>query len=214
MKALAICLNYLLLRAKFLTFHFPTSNFSRQCPPRCSKRPSEPLAGLNHSSNKVSFNTQDEIQDSHLSGHQIPVQHHERPGLQSELEGPKPTNAQLPTEDNGYQTYKAAGKLTGKRAIITGGDSGIGRATAILYAMEGATSLITYLPQEQSDADETKRRVEELGQKCYLFATDLRGKENCKKVVDAAVKEMGGIDILVNNAGTQNMIEDIKDLEE
>lgn len=80
--------------------------------------------------------------------------------------------------------------------------------------MEGASSLITYLPQEQKDADETKCRVEELGQKCYLFATDLRGKENCKKVVDAAVKEMGGINILVNNAGTQNMIEDIKDLEE
>lgn len=104
--------------------------------------------------------------------------------------------------------------MTGKKAIITGGDSGIGRATAILFAMEGASSLITYLPQEQKDADETKRRVEELGQKCYLFATDLRGKENCKKVVEAAVKEMGGINILVNNAGTQNMIEDIKDLEE
>lgn len=74
--------------------------------------------------------------------------------------------------------------------------------------------MITYLPQEQKDADETKRRVEELGQKCHLFATDLRGKENCKKVVETAVKDMGGINILVNNAGTQNMIEDIKDLEE
>lgn len=80
--------------------------------------------------------------------------------------------------------------------------------------MEGASSFIAYLPQEQEDANETKRRVEELGQKCWLFATDLRGKENCKKVVDTAVKEMGGIDILINNAGTQNMIEDINDLKE
>lgn len=101
-----------------------------------------------------------------------------------------------------------------KRAIITGGDSGIGRAIAILYAMEGASSLITYLPEEESDAKETVRRVEELGQKCHTIALDLRVKENCKKVVDRALECMGGIDILVNNAGTQNMIEDIQDLEE
>lgn len=80
--------------------------------------------------------------------------------------------------------------------------------------MEGASSLITYLPQEETDAMETKRRVEELGQKSYCFATDLRGRDNCKKVVDTALQRLGGIDILVNNAGTQNMIEDIKDLEE
>lgn len=80
--------------------------------------------------------------------------------------------------------------------------------------MEGASSLITYLPQEEEDAKETKRRVEELGQKCHLFATDLRSKDNCKKVVDTARQQLGGIDILVNNAGTQNMIEDINDLTE
>lgn len=148
------------------------------------------------------------------TGHQVPVQHHQKPGLQSELETPKPANTQIPSEDNGYQTYKAAGKLTGKKAIITGGDSGIGRATAILFAMEGASSLITYLPQEETDAKETKRRVEELGQECHCFATDLRGRKNCKMVVETALEKLGGIDILVNNAGTQNMIEDIKDLEE
>lgn len=134
--------------------------------------------------------------------------------MQSELEDPKPTSTKLPTEDNGYQTYKAAGKLTGKRAIITGGDSGIGRAVAILFAMEGATSLITYLPEEESDAQETKRRVEELGQKIHLLAVDLRDKKNCQKVVDTALKTMGGIDTLVNNHGYQNMVEDIKDLDE
>jgi NAD(P)-dependent dehydrogenase (short-subunit alcohol dehydrogenase family) len=147
-------------------------------------------------------------------GHKIPVQHHEKPGLQKELGDPKPTSTQLPTEDNGYQTYKAAGKLDGKKAIITGGDSGIGRATAILFSMEGATSLITYLPEEEEDAKDTVRLVESHGQKCHTIAIDLRSKENCKKVVDKALDCMGGIDILVNNAGTQNMIDDIKDLEE
>ncbi|KAJ5467296.1 hypothetical protein N7475_005048 [Penicillium sp. IBT 31633x] len=148
------------------------------------------------------------------TGHQIPIEHHKKPGLQEDLENPKPTSTQLPTEDNGYQTYKAAGKLSGKRAIITGGDSGIGRAVAILYAMEGASSLITYLPEEEKDAQETKRRVEEIGQACYCLATDLRDKANCKKVVDTALQSLDGIDILVNNAGTQTMIEDIKDLDE
>ncbi|CAI7590043.1 unnamed protein product [Penicillium pancosmium] len=147
-------------------------------------------------------------------GHRVAIQHLEKPGRQQDLADPKPTNTQLPTEDNGYQTYKAAGKLTGKRAIITGGDSGIGRATAILYAMEGASSLITYLPEEESDGRETVRRVEEYGQKCYTIALDLRESSNCKKVVEKALESLGGIDILVNNAGTQNMIEDIKDLTE
>lgn len=130
------------------------------------------------------------------------------------MENPKPTSTQIPSEDQGYQTYNAAGKLTGKKAIITGGDSGIGRAIAILYAMEGASSLITYLPEEEKDAQETKRKVEEAGQKCYLLAVDLRTKENCRKAVETALQSLGGIDILVNNAGTQNMIDDIKDLDE
>lgn len=134
--------------------------------------------------------------------------------MQSELGDPKPTSTQLPTEDNGYQTYKAAGKLTDKRAIITGGDSGIGRAIALLFAMEGATSLITYLPEEETDAQETKRRVEELGQKIHLLAVDLRDKKNCQKVVDTALQTMGGIDTLVNNHGYQNMVENIQDLDE
>ncbi|KAJ5991169.1 hypothetical protein N7499_011712 [Penicillium canescens] len=146
--------------------------------------------------------------------HQIPIEHHKKPGLQAEMENPKPTSTQIPTEDNGYQTYKAAGKLSGKRAIITGGDSGIGRAVAILFAMEGASSLITYLPEEEKDAQETKRRVEEVGQSCLCLATDLRDKKNCKMVVETALHNMGGIDILVNNAGTQTMLDDIKDLEE
>lgn len=80
--------------------------------------------------------------------------------------------------------------------------------------MEGASSLITHLPEEEPDGKETVRRVEEYGQKCYRIALDLRDSGNCKKVVEKALESLGGIDILVNNAGTQNMIEDIKDLTE
>ncbi|KAK1149607.1 putative PKS/NRPS-like protein biosynthetic cluster [Aspergillus melleus] len=147
-------------------------------------------------------------------GHKVPIQHQQKPGLQSQMAGPKPTSTQIPTEDNGYQTYKSANKLEGKRAIITGGDSGIGRAIAILYALEGASSLIVYLPEEEKDAQETKKRVEEAGRQCHLLAADLTKKENCQKVVDHALKTLGGIDILVNNAAYQNMIPDIHDLTE
>lgn len=127
---------------------------------------------------------------------------------------PKPIDDLLPTDDGGFQPYKAAGKLKGRRAIITGGDSGIGRAIAILYAMEGASSLIVYLPEEEQDAQATKRDVEKHGVKCHLLATDLRKKENCRKVVETALKEMGGIDILINNAAFQHMLQDISQLSE
>ncbi|KAJ6024464.1 hypothetical protein N7540_005261 [Penicillium herquei] len=148
------------------------------------------------------------------AGHKIPIQHLTKPGLQSDMEDPKPVSTHIPTDDGGYQIYKAAGKLEGKKAIITGGDSGIGRATAILFAMEGASSLIVYLPEEESDAQETKRLVEEAGQKCYCVAIDIRKKENCRKIVDTALRDMGGVDILVNNAAFQDMLSDISELDE
>lgn len=146
-------------------------------------------------------------------GHQPEVQHQEVPGLQSKLT-PAPEADHLPTPDGGKELYKAAGKLKGKKAIITGGDSGIGRSIAILFAMEGADSFIAYLPEEESDAQETKRLVEAKGQKCYTLALDLKDSENCKKLINEAVKAMGGIDILVNNHAYQMMVEDIKDLSE
>lgn len=127
---------------------------------------------------------------------------------------PTPQFDRIPTGDGGSKLYQAAGKLKDKKAIITGGDSGIGRATAILFAMEGADSLIAYLKEEEDDAQETKKRVEEHGRKCHLIATDLTDRGNCQKVVDLALEKMGGIDILFNNAAYQMMIEEIKDLSE
>lgn len=146
-------------------------------------------------------------------GHKVPISHQDPPGLQDEMPGKAPATTKIPTEDGGYQTYKAAGKLQGKKAIITGGDSGIGRAIAILFAMEGADSLIAYLPEEEKDAQETKRRVEEYNGKCYLLPGDITARENCQKVVDAALSQMGGVNILVNNAAFQMVQKDITDLD-
>jgi NAD(P)-dependent dehydrogenase (short-subunit alcohol dehydrogenase family) len=113
---------------------------------------------------------------------------------------PKPKFEELPEAGGSEVTYKAAGKLKGKRALVTGGDSGIGAATVLLFAREGADSTIVYLPEEEKDAQNTKKRVEELGAKCHLLAADLTKMENCQKAVDFAVEKMGGIDILFNNA--------------
>jgi NAD(P)-dependent dehydrogenase (short-subunit alcohol dehydrogenase family) len=94
----------------------------------------------------------------------------------------------------------------------SGGDSGIGRAIAILYAKEGADSFIVYLPEEEDDAQETKKRVEAEGRKCYLHATDIREFANCEKAVHEALEKMGKVNILVNNAGFQMMKMDITEL--
>jgi len=130
---------------------------------------------------------------------------------------PQPASSHLPSYDNddsGYSEYRAAGKLVDKKALITGGDSGIGRATAILFAMEGADSAIIYLPEEEKDAQETKRLVEEKKRKCFLIQADLSKSEECKRVVEESVKALGGLDILVNNAAYQMVRDSILDLPE
>ncbi|CAL3967502.1 hypothetical protein PZA11_003786 [Diplocarpon coronariae] len=147
-------------------------------------------------------------------GHSVPVSHQSAPGKQHEMAGPDPVNDQLPTDDGGYQPYQAASKLSGKKALITGGDSGIGRAVAILYAMEGAESTIVYTPEEEKDAQETKKLAAEKGGKIHLIQADLRKAEACKSVVEEAVTKMGRVNVLVLNHGYQMMKETIGELSE
>jgi NAD(P)-dependent dehydrogenase (short-subunit alcohol dehydrogenase family) len=104
--------------------------------------------------------------------------------------------------DHGEQSYKGSGKLSGKKAIITGGDSGVGRAVAIAFAREGADILIAYL-NEDTDARDTARYIEEVGRKCILINGDISDEEKCREIINSALEEFGGIDILVNNAAFQ-----------
>lgn len=125
----------------------------------------------------------------------FPEQKVDPPGLESDMT-PRPRYR--------AERYKAAGKLTGKVALITGGDSGIGRAVALLYAREGADVAIVYLPGEQPDADETRQVVEEQGRRCLLLPGDLCDPEFCRDVVERTVRELGQLNILVSNAAYLN----------
>jgi len=121
-----------------------------------------------------------------------------------------------PKADHGEESYRGSGKLTGKRAVITGGDSGIGKAVAIAFAREGADVLISYLPEEEDDAQDTKRWIEEAGRKAVLFPGDVSDPAYCRSIIDQAVSELGGLDVLVNNAAyqmTHETIEEISDEE-
>ncbi|PPJ52247.1 hypothetical protein CBER1_10518 [Cercospora berteroae] len=147
-------------------------------------------------------------------GFQPEVQHQEAPGNQQKL-GPAPAISQVPDGKGGAKEYKASGKLEGKKALITGGDSGIGQSTAVLFAMEGAEIFFTYLSdQEKKDADQTVKLVEEKGGKAHAYQADLRSKDTCKKVVDTAREKMGAVNILFNNHAYQMMIDSILDLSE
>lgn len=132
-----------------------------------------------------------------------PPQHqNKQPGIESEM---KP----LPVYESA--SYKAAGKLKGKTAIITGGDSGIGRAAAVAYAKEGANVAIVYL-NEHEDAKTTKEAVEKAGVKCLLVAGDVGDEAFCKGVIDQTIKEFGKLDILVNNAAEQHVQQKLEDI--
>jgi NAD(P)-dependent dehydrogenase (short-subunit alcohol dehydrogenase family) len=124
---------------------------------------------------------------------------------------PGKTAAMNPTPDHGETSYKGSGRLNGKKAIITGGDSGIGRAVAIAYAREGADILISYL-DEHEDAQETERLVKEAGRKAVLLPGDIQDPGQCRAVVAKAVSELGGIDILVNNAAHQASFKSIDEI--
>src|SRR5688572_7495550 len=124
---------------------------------------------------------------------------------------PGRTAAMKPVPDHGEDAYKGSGRITDKKAIITGGDSGIGRAVAIAYAREGADVLIAYL-DEHEDAQETKRLIEKAGRKAVLVPGDIQNAAHCRSIVDKALAELGGIDILVNNAAHQASFKDIADI--
>jgi len=125
----------------------------------------------------------------------FPKQDQEIPGTEEKL---------IPKADHGENSYKGSGKLQGKKAIITGGDSGIGRAVAIAFAREGADILISYLDDvEDEDANTTAEHIEAAGRKAVLVKGDIQDEAHCKYIVDTALQELGGLDILVNNAAFQ-----------
>jgi NAD(P)-dependent dehydrogenase (short-subunit alcohol dehydrogenase family) len=137
----------------------------------------------------------------------FPEQHQDGVGLEAKLK-PRPRFR--------AEAYRPAGKLTDKVALITGGDSGIGRAVAVLFAREGASVCITYLPDEQADADETRKAIESAGAKCLAVAGDLTDAAFCDDIVEQTVRQLGRIDILVANAAHQNRkrsLEDVSDEE-
>ena len=133
----------------------------------------------------------------------MPAQHLEKPGIEADLELQPRYEA---------PHYRAAGKLEGRAALITGGDSGIGRAVAVLFAREGADVSIVYLPEEQVDAEETRRAVESQGRRALLIPGDVRESSFCREAVGRVVGELGRLDILVNNAAFQQHQESIEDV--
>jgi NAD(P)-dependent dehydrogenase (short-subunit alcohol dehydrogenase family) len=140
------------------------------------------------------------------NGSSFPEQQQSPPGVQAQMD---------PIPDCGENSYRGSGKLTGKRAVITGGDSGIGRAVAIAFAREGADVLIAYL-NEHEDAKDVEKYVRDAGRKCVLVSGDLSDPAHCRSVIDRAVEEFGGIDVLVSNAAfqmTHQTLDEISDEE-
>lgn len=139
---------------------------------------------------------QSEMQDprSQYPAMDIPPQRQSEPGLDSEL---------MPLADHGADTYVGSGRLQGRKALITGGDSGIGRAVAIAFAREGADVAISYLPSEQSDADDVVAAIEAAGSKAATLPGDLTSESFARGLPAQAAEALGGLDILVNNAGKQ-----------
>ena len=132
----------------------------------------------------------------------FPMQEQNLPGVESEMD---------PRPDHGETTYQGNGRLEGKNAIITGGDSGIGKAVAIAFAREGANVCIAYL-NEHEDARDTAEYIEKAGRKALLIPGDISDPAHCQAIIDTTVKELGGIDILVNNAAHQNTHNSLQDI--
>lgn len=135
----------------------------------------------------------------------FPRQHQRKPGLESRLR-PRPRRR--------GPDYRSAGKLSGRRALITGGDSGIGAAVAVLFAREGADVALVYLPDEEEDARRVRREVEETGRRAVLIPGDVTVPEFCRDAVERAARELGGLDVLVNNAAYQESKEGLGEITE
>src|SRR5829696_3428307 len=133
----------------------------------------------------------------------LPADQLEHPGLEREMSH---------APDFGEATYRGTGKLEGRKAVVTGGDSGIGRAVALAFAREGADVVISYLADEQSDADETARVVREAGRNVVQVPGDLQDEGDCRSLVERTVQELGGVDILVNNAAYQMVRDGLADI--
>ncbi len=142
------------------------------------------------------------IQDPRMQYPQPPFepQQQRKPGLEKKMN---------PQPDGGERSYVGSGKLKGRKALVTGADSGIGRAVAIAFAREGAHVAIAYLPSEEADAKEVIRLLQQEGVKAIALAGDIADETFCKQMVETAAKEMGGLDILVNNAGTMSSHSDM-----
>ncbi|NJQ00208.1 SDR family oxidoreductase [Streptomyces sp. PLAI1-29] len=135
---------------------------------------------------------------------QNPVTQHPQPEFeQQDQQHPGHTEEMRPEPDHGESSYRGSGKLEGRRTVITGGDSGIGRAVALAYAREGADVLFTYLEAEEKDARETVRLVEDAGRRAVAVPCDIREEAACQALIDRAVEEFGRIDVLVINAAYQ-----------
>jgi NAD(P)-dependent dehydrogenase (short-subunit alcohol dehydrogenase family) len=128
-----------------------------------------------------------------------------------EQEPPGTTGAMDPRPDHGEQSYRGTGRMTDKKAVITGADSGIGKAVAIAFAREGADVVISYL-DEHEDARDTARWVEEAGRRAVLVPGDLRDADHCRAVIDTAVEELGRVDVLVSNAAFQMNRESLEEI--
>jgi NAD(P)-dependent dehydrogenase (short-subunit alcohol dehydrogenase family) len=138
-------------------------------------------------------------------GKQDPQEQFRTPGAQDsdEIAHPGITREMDTEPDHGEDSYRGSGRLSGKRAVITGGDSGIGRAVAIAFAREGADVLISYLPEEEDDARDTAQLIEKAGRKAITVPGDIRDEAHCTSILQKAVSDFGGVDILVNNAAYQ-----------
>ncbi|MGY2079858.1 glucose 1-dehydrogenase [Modestobacter sp. SYSU DS0657] len=133
----------------------------------------------------------------------FPEQSQDAPGLAQDL---------APTADHGETSYRGTGRLTGRKALVTGADSGIGRAAAIAFAREGADVVLNYLPSEQADAEQVAALIEEAGRKAVLAPSDVSEETAARQLVHTALEALGGLDIVANIAGKQTFVDDLADV--